>query len=67
MTNWVMHGGSFLGTQKQLPESKMPQIANSLEKFNIHALLIIGGFEVLNHDFKRYFLIFFEAITYQIL
>lgn len=46
VTNWVMHGGSFLGTQKQLPnEDNMEKIAATLKKFNIHALLLIGGFE----------------------
>ena len=42
-----MYGGSFLGTQKQLPnETTLPKIAASLAKYNIHALLVIGGFEV---------------------
>ncbi|VDK41776.1 unnamed protein product [Anisakis simplex] len=45
VNNWVMHGGSFLGTQKQLPEKWMPEIATVLGRFNIHALLLIGGFE----------------------
>uniref|UniRef100_A0A0N5A958 ATP-dependent 6-phosphofructokinase n=1 Tax=Syphacia muris TaxID=451379 RepID=A0A0N5A958_9BILA len=48
VNNWAMHGGSFLGTQKQLPADKMPQIASTLKKFNIHALLLIGGFEAYN-------------------
>lgn len=46
VTNWVMHGGSFLGTQKQLPTKQIKEIAESLAKFKIHALLLIGGFEV---------------------
>jgi len=45
VTNWVMHGGSFLGTQKQLPTKLVEKIASVLEQFNIHALLMIGGFE----------------------
>ncbi|MFH4976856.1 hypothetical protein AB6A40_003565 [Gnathostoma spinigerum] len=48
VTNWVMYGGSFLGTQKQLPQENMAAIAVTFEKFNIHALLIIGGFEAYN-------------------
>lgn len=47
VNGWVMYGGSFLGTQKQLPERNMSQVAATLEKFKIHGLLIIGGFEVL--------------------
>uniref|UniRef100_A0A914VMC2 6-phosphofructokinase n=1 Tax=Plectus sambesii TaxID=2011161 RepID=A0A914VMC2_9BILA len=46
VTNWVMHGGSFLGTQKQLPTKMFDRIAKSLEHFKIHALLMVGGFEV---------------------
>lgn len=46
VNNWVMHGGSFLGTQKQLPEKNMEQIAATFEKFKIHGLLLVGGFEV---------------------
>ncbi|PAV64186.1 hypothetical protein WR25_22008 [Diploscapter pachys] len=46
VTNWVMHGGSFLGTQKQLPNEKsLPRIAEQLKKHNIQALLMVGGFE----------------------
>ncbi|KAK0404679.1 hypothetical protein QR680_017568 [Steinernema hermaphroditum] len=45
VNNWVMHGGSFLGTQKQLPEKNMAKIAERLEEFQIHALLLVGGFE----------------------
>lgn len=47
VNGWVMYGGSFLGTQKQLPEKNMSQVAATLEKFKIHGLLIVGGFEVL--------------------
>lgn len=46
VTNWVMHGGSFLGTQKQLPTKLIDKIAYVLQNFKIHALLLIGGFEV---------------------
>ncbi|VDO36991.1 unnamed protein product [Onchocerca flexuosa] len=46
VNGWVMHGGSFLGTKKQLPEKNMSQVAATMEKFQIHGLLIVGGFEV---------------------
>ncbi|KAI6243825.1 ATP-dependent 6-phosphofructokinase [Aphelenchoides fujianensis] len=45
VTNWVMHGGSFLGTQKQLPDKLLDEIAKVLTEYKIHGLLIIGGFE----------------------
>lgn len=48
VTNWVMQGGSLLGTQKQLPTKHMDKIASVLEQFQIHGLLLIGGFEVSN-------------------
>lgn len=54
VTNWVMHGGSFLGTQKQLPLKILSQVADALEDYQIHALLIIGGFEVRNVWFLFY-------------
>uniref|UniRef100_A0A0N4Z0F0 ATP-dependent 6-phosphofructokinase n=1 Tax=Parastrongyloides trichosuri TaxID=131310 RepID=A0A0N4Z0F0_PARTI len=49
VSGWVMHGGSFLGTQKQLPnEHNLPRINEQLEKYNIHSLIMIGGFEAYN-------------------
>ena len=36
----------FLGTQKQLPTNMLKDIAKTLEEYNIHGLLLIGGFEV---------------------
>uniref|UniRef100_A0AC35TQ24 ATP-dependent 6-phosphofructokinase n=1 Tax=Rhabditophanes sp. KR3021 TaxID=114890 RepID=A0AC35TQ24_9BILA len=46
VNNWVGKGGSFLGTQKQVPTAKdFKKIADQLEKFNIHSLLMVGGFE----------------------
>jgi 6-phosphofructokinase 1 len=48
VNNWVMHGGSFLGTRKQTPERLLPQIALILEKHKIDGLFIIGGFEAFH-------------------
>jgi 6-phosphofructokinase 1 len=45
VSNWVMYGGSFLGTQKQLPDTQLDKIAKVLTEYKIHGLLIIGGFE----------------------
>lgn len=50
VNNWVMYGGSFLGTKKQLPETNMEKVAEMFEKYKIHGLLIVGGFEVRNHS-----------------
>jgi len=47
VAGWGRVGGSKLGTQKQLPTKYMDQIAVQLKKYQIQALLIVGGFEVL--------------------
>lgn len=46
VTGWVGQGGAFLGTKRTLPAGRFEQVAASLAKFKIQALLIIGGFEV---------------------
>jgi 6-phosphofructokinase 1 len=46
VTGWVGQGGAFLGTKRTLPDDKYPEVAASLRKHKIQALLIIGGFEV---------------------
>uniref|UniRef100_A0A8B9LVK6 6-phosphofructokinase n=1 Tax=Astyanax mexicanus TaxID=7994 RepID=A0A8B9LVK6_ASTMX len=43
--NWTGQGGSNLGTKRSLPASMMEEISLNIAKFNIHALVIIGGFE----------------------
>ncbi|XP_034441668.1 ATP-dependent 6-phosphofructokinase, muscle type-like [Hippoglossus hippoglossus] len=42
---WTGKGGSNLGTKRSLPHMFMEEISLSITKFNIHALIIIGGFE----------------------
>lgn len=48
VTGWVAQGGAFLGTKRTLPNERLPQIAARLKEYSIQALLIIGGFEVMN-------------------
>ena len=69
VTNWVMYGGSFLGTQKQLPGKILNKIAQQLRKFNIHGLLLIGGFEVrfISHFFEGFIQIGMEILIFDIL
>ncbi|KAL7832816.1 hypothetical protein SRHO_G00298340 [Serrasalmus rhombeus] len=43
--NWTGQGGSNLGTKRMLPANIMEEISLNIAKFNIHALIIIGGFE----------------------
>ncbi|XP_060776249.1 phosphofructokinase, muscle b isoform X1 [Neoarius graeffei] len=43
--DWTGHGGSNLGTKRTLPASLLEEISLNISKFNIHALIIIGGFE----------------------
>ena len=45
VTGWVPQGGALLGTKRTLPASSFDKVAATLKKFNIHGLLVIGGFE----------------------
>lgn len=43
--SWVSMGGSELGTNRHLPENDLGKIACQLQKYEISALVIIGGYE----------------------
>uniref|UniRef100_A0A3B4XPC6 Phosphofructokinase domain-containing protein n=1 Tax=Seriola lalandi dorsalis TaxID=1841481 RepID=A0A3B4XPC6_SERLL len=45
VAGWTGQGGSLLGTKRTLPNPHMEKIAQTISKFNISALLVIGGFE----------------------
>ncbi|XP_034392829.1 phosphofructokinase, muscle a [Cyclopterus lumpus] len=45
VTGWTGKGGSMLGTKRTLPGKLLEEISQNIAKFNIHALVIIGGFE----------------------
>uniref|UniRef100_A0AAQ4R2V6 ATP-dependent 6-phosphofructokinase n=1 Tax=Gasterosteus aculeatus aculeatus TaxID=481459 RepID=A0AAQ4R2V6_GASAC len=45
VAGWTGQGGSLLGTKRTLPEKHMAEIVETITKFNISALLVIGGFE----------------------
>ncbi|XP_047456832.1 ATP-dependent 6-phosphofructokinase, liver type [Mugil cephalus] len=45
VAGWTGQGGSLLGTKRTLPNKHMEKIVETIAKFNISALLIIGGFE----------------------
>uniref|UniRef100_A0A672JMQ4 ATP-dependent 6-phosphofructokinase n=1 Tax=Salarias fasciatus TaxID=181472 RepID=A0A672JMQ4_SALFA len=45
VAGWTGKGGSILGTKRTLPKEFMEEISLNIAKFNIHALIIIGGFE----------------------
>ncbi|KAH0629027.1 hypothetical protein JD844_010774 [Phrynosoma platyrhinos] len=42
---WTGKGGSSLGTKRTLPKKYFEEISNTIASFNIHGLIIIGGFE----------------------
>ncbi|XP_017336230.1 ATP-dependent 6-phosphofructokinase, platelet type isoform X4 [Ictalurus punctatus] len=42
---WTGQGGSLLGTKRTLPGKHIEKIAEQMRKYNINALLVIGGFE----------------------
>ncbi|XP_017279996.1 ATP-dependent 6-phosphofructokinase, liver type [Kryptolebias marmoratus] len=45
VAGWTGQGGSLLGTKRTCPVKHMEKIAENIAKFNISALLVIGGFE----------------------
>ncbi|XP_027870242.1 phosphofructokinase, muscle a [Xiphophorus couchianus] len=45
VTGWTGKGGSMLGTKRTLPGKLLEKVSLNIAKFNIHALVIIGGFE----------------------
>ncbi|XP_070766828.1 phosphofructokinase, muscle a isoform X5 [Enoplosus armatus] len=45
VSGWTGKGGSMLGTKRTLPGKLLEKISLNISKFNIHALVIIGGFE----------------------
>ncbi|XP_070831497.1 ATP-dependent 6-phosphofructokinase, liver type isoform X2 [Chaetodon trifascialis] len=45
VAGWTGQGGSLLGTKRTLPNNHMEKIVETIAKFNISALLVIGGFE----------------------
>ncbi|KAJ7317686.1 hypothetical protein JRQ81_003848 [Phrynocephalus forsythii] len=42
---WTGKGGSSLGTKRTLPKKYFEEISHTIANFNIHGLVIIGGFE----------------------
>ncbi|KAM4571785.1 phosphofructokinase, muscle a isoform 2-T2 [Fundulus diaphanus] len=45
VSGWTGKGGSMLGTKRTLPGKLLEEISENIAKFNLHALIIIGGFE----------------------
>ncbi|KAM5275450.1 ATP-dependent 6-phosphofructokinase, liver type isoform 1-T1 [Hipposideros larvatus] len=45
VAGWLGRGGSMLGTKRTLPKSYIEKIVENIRTYNIHALLVIGGFE----------------------
>lgn len=42
---WSNIGGSLLGTNRELPDEFIPQIAETLSKYKVRGMFIIGGWE----------------------
>ncbi|XP_051932998.1 phosphofructokinase, muscle b [Hippocampus zosterae] len=45
VAGWIGKGGSLLGTKRTLPRKLLKEISLNITKFNIHAIILIGGFE----------------------
>lgn len=52
--DWISRGGSELGTNPDLPANDIGLCAYQLQKFNIQALLILGGFEAFTACWQLY-------------
>ena len=46
--NWQVRGGSELGTNRKLPDIDLGAVAAKFQAHDLHALLMIGGFETLS-------------------
>jgi len=45
VSGWIGKGGSELGTKRSLPGKLLEEISLNVAKHNIHAIVIVGGFE----------------------
>ncbi|KAI5107362.1 ATP-dependent 6-phosphofructokinase, liver type [Silurus meridionalis] len=45
VAGWTGQGGSVLGTKRTLPNTCMEKLVESIAKYSIQSLLVIGGFE----------------------
>ncbi|XP_034549579.1 ATP-dependent 6-phosphofructokinase, liver type isoform X2 [Notolabrus celidotus] len=45
VAGWTGQGGSLLGTKRTLPNKHLEKIVETITKFQISALLVVGGFE----------------------
>lgn len=45
VAGWTGQGGSLLGTKRTLPNKHLEKIVETITKFSISALLVVGGFE----------------------
>jgi len=48
VTGWVVEGGSLLGCKRTSPSKDLKACADTLEKFKIQGIVVIGGFEAFD-------------------
>ncbi|KAH9972775.1 6-phosphofructokinase [Lactifluus volemus] len=58
--NWMVRGGSELGTNRTLPDIDLGGVASKFQEHHLQALLMIGGFEAFSsllilEDGKKYY------------
>ncbi|XP_033108186.1 ATP-dependent 6-phosphofructokinase, platelet type-like [Anneissia japonica] len=49
VSSWISEGGSNLGTNRNIPDTNLKEVAEKFRQHNIHALMIVGGFEVCKY------------------
>ncbi|XP_045071321.1 ATP-dependent 6-phosphofructokinase, liver type-like isoform X1 [Coregonus clupeaformis] len=54
VAGWTGQGGSLLGTKRTLPSTCMEKIVDTINKFKIQALLVVGGFEAYEGVLQLY-------------
>ncbi|KAK2463408.1 hypothetical protein APHAL10511_004494 [Amanita phalloides] len=45
---WAVRGGSELGTNRVLPSADLGMVATKFQEYNLHGLMMIGGFEAFS-------------------
>ncbi|KAF7709732.1 ATP-dependent 6-phosphofructokinase, liver type [Silurus meridionalis] len=54
VAGWTGQGGSVLGTKRTLPNTCMEKLVESIAKYSIQSLLVIGGFEAYEGILQLY-------------
>ena len=54
VTGWVGAGGALMGISGTLPNTNFQEVANNIRKYNLNAILLIGGFSAFQALLQLY-------------